>query len=281
VLIGRQGIGKSTLVNKLGGKWYSDNFGNLHNNKEAAEQIQGSWFMEVGELAGLKKAEVEDIKLFVARQVDIYRTPYAERIAQFPRQCIFVGTTNVDSPLMDHTGGRRFWIVNLMNGKPVKNLFTEFTEQLRNQVWAEAVEAYMDMEELHLSMEMENIAREIQYQHTEKDDRMDEVVRYLDMLLPENWEAMGIYERRSFIKGGELTTHGTKVRETITVGEIWCELFDRSIGDMSTHNTKPIHAILKSLKNWELNSNRAAFMRYKKQSIYVRKKGQITADNKK
>ena len=60
VLNGPQGVGKSTLISRLAGDWFSDSL-NLSDTKDktAAEKLQGYWIMEIGELAGLKKAEVE------------------------------------------------------------------------------------------------------------------------------------------------------------------------------------------------------------------------------
>lgn len=74
VLNGDQGIGKSTLIAKLGGEWYSDSL-NLSdmNDKTAAEKLQGYWIMESGELAGMKKADLDKVKAFISRQDDKYR----------------------------------------------------------------------------------------------------------------------------------------------------------------------------------------------------------------
>ena len=77
VLNGPQGVGKSTLIAKLGGDWFSDSL-NLTDTKDktAAEKLQGYWILEIGELAGLKKAEVETLRSFLSRQNDIYRASF-------------------------------------------------------------------------------------------------------------------------------------------------------------------------------------------------------------
>src|SRR5690625_5631389 len=74
VLNGPQGVGKSTLIARLGGEWFSDSL-SLSDTKDktAAEKLQGYWIIEIGELAGLKKAEVETLRSFLSRQNDIYR----------------------------------------------------------------------------------------------------------------------------------------------------------------------------------------------------------------
>ena len=69
VLNGPQGIGKSTLISRLAGEWFSDSL-NLSDTKDktAAEKLQGYWILEIGELAGLRKAEVETLRSFLSRQ---------------------------------------------------------------------------------------------------------------------------------------------------------------------------------------------------------------------
>lgn len=80
VLNGPQGVGKSTLIAKLAGEWFSDSL-NLSDTKDktAAEKLQGYWILEIGELAGLKKAEVETLRSFLSRQNDIYRAAFGKR----------------------------------------------------------------------------------------------------------------------------------------------------------------------------------------------------------
>ena len=113
VLNGPQGVGKSTLIAKLAGEWFSDSL-NLGDTKDktAAEKLQGYWILEIGELAGLKKAEVETLRSFLSRQNDIYRAAFGKRATPHLRQCVFFGTTNAESGyLRDTTGNRRFWPV--------------------------------------------------------------------------------------------------------------------------------------------------------------------------
>lgn len=110
VLNGPQGVGKSTLIAKLAGEWFSDSL-NLGDTKDktAAEKLQGYWILEIGELAGLKKAEVETLRSFLSRQNDIYRAAFGKRATPHLRQCVFFGTTNAESGyLRDTTGNRRF-----------------------------------------------------------------------------------------------------------------------------------------------------------------------------
>lgn len=108
VLNGAQGLGKSTPIAKLGGEWFSDsvNIADM-NEKTAAEKLQGFWLLELGELAGLKKADIDKVKAFVSRRDDKFRAAYGRRVTPHPRQSILFGTTNSDKGyLRDATGNR-------------------------------------------------------------------------------------------------------------------------------------------------------------------------------
>ena len=112
-LIGDEGQGKSQLFDRLGGKWFTDTF-NFHmlKGKEAYEQIQGVWIIEVGELSGMANAEIERVKGFIAARKDRYRSPYARTVEEDRlRQCVFFATTNELTPLKSQRGNRRFWPV--------------------------------------------------------------------------------------------------------------------------------------------------------------------------
>lgn len=73
-LAGPQGRGKSTLINKMSCGWYTDSLAGI-GTKEAYEGIQGFWLVELGELAAMKKTEIEVTKNFISKQVDSYRAP--------------------------------------------------------------------------------------------------------------------------------------------------------------------------------------------------------------
>ena len=77
VLNGPQGMGKSSFFAKLGGKWFSDSLTiSDMKDKAAPEKLQGYWILELGELAGLKKMDVETVKALITRQDDKFRHSY-------------------------------------------------------------------------------------------------------------------------------------------------------------------------------------------------------------
>lgn len=245
-LVGPQGLGKSRLLSKLGGAWFSDTFGSLQ-NKDAMEQIQGVWIMEIGELAGLKRQEVEAVKLFIAKQVDRFRVAYGKRVVSYARQCIFIGTTNNREFLQDMTGNRRFWPVEVGIGvdgiKPVKDISQEEVDQ----IWAEACYMYGMGETLYLDTYMEVEAKKVQEQYTEVDERTGAITQFADMLLPANWYDLSVYEKREFLQD---PVNGVFQRDYITVPELWCELLGGTVKDLGKYETKGIRAIMNHLKGW-------------------------------
>ena len=133
VLEGRQGIGKSTGIEILSGKrWFLDNLPNLH-DKDAAGNLLGTWLCEIAELTALMKTDSGAAKAFISRNTDRFRPPYGARRVDYPRNTIFIGTTNHRDYLTDHTGNRRYW--------PVACFHVDFKGLIRDrdQLWAEAV----------------------------------------------------------------------------------------------------------------------------------------------
>lgn len=243
LLIGPQGIGKSRMVSKLGGKWYSDTFGNLQTNS-AMENIQGVWIMEIGELAGLKKHEADVIKLFIAKGEDRFRVAYGKRVDTFPRQCIFIGTSNDYEPLKDQSGGRRFWPLQC-----TKALYIGKEEI--EQVWAEALVVYKRGEVIYLDKEIEGMAKEVQSEYTEYDERSGLIADYLNRKVPANWYDLSTYDRVAFLQGDETVGNPDMLRDRISVPEIWFELMKGTQKDMSTYNIKYIRTIMNNMKGWE------------------------------
>lgn len=151
VLVGGQGGRKSSLVRKLNmdDGLFLDQIGDI-GRKEASENLQGAWIVEVGELEGLRKREVETVKQFVSRQDDKYRTPYGKFSEIRPRRCIFIGTTNSTSFLKDITGNRRFLPIACNVERARLDLFAPEADAYIRQVWAEMVFEYRELGSLPL-----------------------------------------------------------------------------------------------------------------------------------
>ncbi|MCL2495761.1 MAG: virulence-associated E family protein, partial [Oscillospiraceae bacterium] len=120
ILVGGQGVGKSTLLRLMGKRWFSDSLLSFE-GKEASELIQGVWINELAELDSLNRSELSTAKQFLSRVEDIYRMPYGKHTARYPRRCVFFGSTNEREFLRDPTGNRRFWPVAVRVQDPEKN----------------------------------------------------------------------------------------------------------------------------------------------------------------
>lgn len=273
VLNGPQGVGKSTLIAKLAGEWFSDSL-NLSDTKDktAAEKLQGYWILEIGELAGLRKAEVETLRSFLSRQNDIYRAAFGKRATPHLRQCVFFGTTNAESGyLRDTTGNRRFWPVKTPGGG--KKHSWELTEEDIRQIWAEVLVYVEQGEKLYLDASMETLAKAEQREAMESDEREGLVRLYLDTLLPEDWSGMDIFERRNFLHGsdfGPAQRQGTVRRTSVSSMEIWCECFGKDRSNLRRSDSNEITGILKRI-GWQRAESKVRIPLYGPQYIFVPK----------
>lgn len=274
-LIGKQGIGKSTLIKKLGKEWYSDNFNfnMLQSGKTAFEQLVGFWLIEIGELTGFRKAEMDHVKNFLTSVKDTYRPSYGRETVTHERQCIFIGTTNNRDFLRDPSGNRRFWPVDTMVSTPTKSIFKDLTDHEINMLWAEAVQLYKSNEPLTLSPEMEAEANRIQSEHSEYNEHTGIIEKYLNVLLPTNWNTLTPQQRYYYLnEDDELKEVGTIQRDRVCVAEIWCEVFNGALRDLSRLKAKELHEIMRNMEGWREYKTKLRFGEYGIQRGYEREK---------
>ena len=131
ILEGPQGSLKSSALQEIGGKWFAE-INESVTNKDFFVYLQGKILVELPELDAVNRAEVTTIKRVITTPTDRLRMPYSRNAKDFPRTCIFVGTTNEDNYLRDVTGARRFWPIR------VKRINLEYIRENRNQLFAEA-----------------------------------------------------------------------------------------------------------------------------------------------
>lgn len=277
ILNGPQGIGKSTLFARLAGAWFSDSLTLTDmRDKAGPEKLQGYWVLELGELAGMKKTDVETVKSFLSRVDDKYRASYGLNVESHPRQCIIVGSTNTESGfLRDITGNRRFWPVRV-NGQSGKKPWQLSGDDVL-QIWAEAKAAFESSERLYLEGEEAAAAACEQADAMETDDREGLVRAYLDTLLPEEWDSMGLYDRRNFLNGsefGEQQRTGTVRRMMVCNMEIWCECFGRDSSTLKKIDSYEISGIMRKIEGWgkytATKNGTSSFPIYGKQRAYAR-----------
>lgn len=146
-LVGDQGAGKSSFFRFLAIKdeWFSDDLKRM-DDENMYRKMQGHWIIEMAEMLGTASARsVEEIKAFLSRQKETYKTPYAKFTKDRPRQCVFVGTSNKQRFLpLDRTGNRRFFPIQVSMAAAEVHVLENEAESRRyiDQMWAEIMVLY-------------------------------------------------------------------------------------------------------------------------------------------
>ena len=143
--------------------------------KDAIEQLRGRWIVEIAEMTAVGRADARALKAFLSRSTDRARLAYARRAEDYPRQCIFIGTTNEKRYLRDTTRNRRFWPVH------TTQVDFEALERDVDQLWAEAQHIYdTERPDLYLKGEAAEIAEREQGARLETDPWVEQVREYTD-----------------------------------------------------------------------------------------------------
>lgn len=269
IFTGPQGLGKSTFLALLGKRWYSDSLTTFE-GKEASELIQGVWINELGELNGLNKSETNAIKQFLSRREDIFRVPYGRRTSNYPRRCVFFGTTNDSEFLKDRTGNRRFWPVVVGVQPCTKNVFKDFEDEVQ-QIWAEAYCCWQLGEQLYLTGAAETEAKEQQEIHRESDPREGIIKEFVERPIPLDWDKRTRDERKLYWSGefGRVTCE-TVERDRICAAEVWCECLGGDLKYMKRTDSLSINSILAGLPGWKKHNSTFRFGCYGTQKGYVK-----------
>lgn len=253
VLIGPQGLGKSTFIRIMGIDWYSDSLKITDmKDKTAAEKLQGMWVLELSEMDGFSKTETTVIKSFLAMVEDMFRPAFGRLTVRRPRQCVMVGTSNQRDFLTDETGNRRFWPVDCKVIEPSKSVFKELNLEI-GQIWAEAVARWKAGESLYMDAEMEMIAEMQQAEHKQEDPRQGVILEFLERPIPANWYSLDEDQRRNYLGGAYAGTYSGEMvkRSQICAAEIWVECFHKQLADMKQRDTREINAILGNMPGWK------------------------------
>lgn len=251
VLVGGQGIGKSTIIKKLGGKWFSDSLDNL-DGKEAGEHLQAAWIIEIAELSALKRSEIEEIKKFLSKTEDKYRVAYDRVVSEFLRKCLFFGTTNNHDFLKDQTGNRRFFPVVVNIEKRKFDVFKDLTDEVIGQIWAEALHYYLNGEDIILPEHVKKMAELVQENHMQDDPRLGEIELFLEN------------------------------KNTVCTKEVWVECLKLDSAKMKPHDGTDISNLIQKL-GWIKLKERKTHPIYGKQTTFVKNgessKEEITITN--
>ncbi|MED1419036.1 virulence-associated E family protein [Bacillus smithii] len=258
VLTGAQGLGKTSLIQKMGKSWFSNSIETFE-GKEAAELLQGAWIIEIGEMSAYNKSDLNTIKGFLSRTDDQYRAAYARKTEKHPRRCVFFGTSNRYDYLKDSTGGRRFWPIDCGIQKPTKKVFFDpekpdmpVLDDEVDQIWAEAVMYWRLGESLILSKELEAEAKRQQEEHSEQDPREGIIRDFVNRKVPVDWYKKDISTRKLYWSSefGKIETE-TMERDRICAAEIWVECLGNEIRFMKRQDVTSINDILEKIDGWK------------------------------
>ncbi|WP_410769601.1 VapE domain-containing protein [Fontibacillus sp. BL9] len=252
VLIGPQGAGKSSLLAKLGKEWFSDSLRTFE-NKEAGEHLQSGWIFEIGELSAMKKTEVEEVKAFLSKTEDRYRVAYDRQVSEFPRKCVFFGTTNTRDFLRDATGNRRFWPIEVFPDRAKKSHWEDLTDYEVSQIWAEVLSWFKAGETLELDREAREEAERQQAAHMESDPREGIIQEWLDTPLED-----------------EMGRPTDDLRDRVCAAQIWAECLGNKRGQMRAWEAKEIMDILRRIPGWVERKGKARVPGYGVQRVFDR-----------
>lgn len=254
-LAGKQGLKKSSFFRTLvpDPSWFSDSLDSFQ-GKDAYEQLQGSWIIEIAELSAVKRSDIEKTKQFLTKQDDRFRKAYGEKVGRYRRQCIFTATTNSSDFLRDMSGNRRWWIVPV-SGKGKKDAMTNLPKE-RDQIFAEAKFRYKEGELLYLSDELEAMASDMQEEYTYRSVKFDQIAEYLDLELPEGWKDMTLPARQMWLSKRDLP--GVEKRDKVCLLEIWQEVFDGSKSNFPNMEQREISDILLKM-GWTRGAGKRKF----------------------
>ena len=255
-LSGPEGIGKSTLIKKLGMNWYNNSFSSSDvGSKDSKEQIRSCWLIELGELVSVKKNTNEAFKAFLTTDTDHYRKAYGRVAGYYPRQCVFWATTNERFYLKGDTGNRRFWTIFVGETGVKKDVFA-MTQEDVDQLWAEAVYRYQAGEDLYLSRELEAESRKQADDANEisGDERIGVIEAFIRRPVPVGWAGLSRKERADWFRGDPIMRTrfdlqgGEERRRFICAQEIANECFFK---DLPRYEAKEINQMLRRIDGLE------------------------------
>lgn len=253
IMTGPQGIGKSTFLRYLAVEpnWFNDSLTSFE-GKDAQELIQGSWIIEVGELAAMNKQESNAVKLFLSKVDDKYRKAYGKRTETHLRRGVFLGTTNDDAFLRDVTGNRRFWPVRCHEVEPTKDVFEELRGEV-DQIWAEAVMYWQLGEQTYMDTpQLQQMALDIQEDHRQSSSWEGMIEMFLNEPIPEDWYKMDATQRKIWRADPEnLKRTDLEKRTKVCIMEIWEEMVGRSYSSCSYQQKQELNQAMRAMKGWK------------------------------
>ena len=250
-LVGGQGVGKTSFLQKIGGQWYTDAVTDFA-NKDNYDIMLKHLIVNDDEMVASDRMSFAETKSFISKTSLRFRKPYMRRTQEFAKNFILARTSNHIEYLKDKTGERRFLPV-LANNNQQKKHPMNMTPETVEQIWGEAVTIYEKGFDLMFDDETEKELHEYREQFMFRDEIEIQVLQYLEMPVPQNWESkttteQSLYTLKYFANSPEWKSGGHELQR-VSTREIMFNIFRRESNDQKL--SKKISFIMDNLQNWE------------------------------
>lgn len=250
-LVGGQGVGKTSLLQKLGGEWYTDAVTDFA-NKDNYDIMLKALIVNDDEMVASNRMSFAETKAFISKTSLRFRKPYMKRTEEFAKNFVLARTTNQKEYLKDKTGERRFLSVMADTSRQKKHPM-EIEPETVEQIWGEAVTIYKTGADLMFDKETEERLEIYREKFMYRDEVELQVLEYLGMPIPDNWSSWSIqqqhqYTSKYFDNSSEFEA-GTKKLEKVSTREMMYNLFMRNSNDKKL-STK-INMIMDNHPGWE------------------------------
>jgi hypothetical protein len=249
-LVGGQGVGKTSLLQKLGGDWYTDAVTDFA-NKDNYDIMLKALIVNDDEMVASNRMSFAETKAFISKTSLRFRKPYMKRTEEFAKNFVLARTTNQKEYLKDKTGERRFLSVMADVSRQKKHPM-EIEPETVEQIWGEAVTIYKAGADLMFDKETEERLEIYREKFMYRDEVELQVLEYLEMPIPDNWSSWSIqqqhqYTSKYFDNSSEFEA-GSKKLEKVSTREMMYNLFMRNSNDKKL-STK-INMIMDNHSGW-------------------------------
>lgn len=266
VLYGTEGLGKSFWVDRMA-RGFSVALGRI-GDKDTLISMQRAWIVTSDEGHTMKKADQEAQKEFITQRYDTFRAPYERESQTHPRHCVIWGTTNDDVFLRKQEGNRRFLIVRCEERVD----FDMLTDEYVDQVWAEALHYYRAGESLFLSEDQNELAALEREGFTEETPLVGMVERYLNTLVPMEWDKMTPQNRQMWIlnQDSDFGGDGVDPINIVCTQQLYTEALGRPYGEHKPVELRHLAQAMKEIDGWRVLPGKHHVPGYGTQQVYER-----------
>lgn len=244
ILVGPEGIGKSSWIEEMS-KGFSVEFQSIE-SKDTVQILSETWIAMAEESEVVSKSDFNRLKSFLTQTSDTYRVPYAVEPETRLRRWVVWGSTNDMELLRERDGNRRFLMVECVRPRDFDLLTPEYVDQ----IWAEAVHAYL-MGESHVMNSFEReLARSAREQHIHSDALTESITEHLRLPITSGWHEKKPESLRTIVgqwNADVIGTTGDKERDFITPKEVWVEVEGQSLAEFTLRDQSRVKDSLQAL----------------------------------